>query len=156
MGFMDRLFARHGSQAEVEAVLYERHRRDPKTDPRPWDGKRKISVVGESNYQEALRRVSGAPRTGGWRFECTACLVPEPTNPHDPKAVMVQIEGECVGYLSRRNASVFGPRVKAIIEAEGEARCEAFVGRRGDSENPNLGVSLRAPEDSPLFKRLSS
>jgi hypothetical protein len=69
---------------------------------------------------------------------------------------MVQINGECVGYLSRRNASVFGPRVRAIIETEGEAVCEAFVGRKEDSENPNLGVRLRAPEDSPLFKPISS
>src|ERR687891_226262 len=99
MGFMDRLFGRYGSQAEVEAVLYERPRRNPKTDPRPWDGKRKISVVGESNYQDALRRVSEAPSTGEWRFECEACLVPEPTNPHDPQAGMVQIKGEFVGYL---------------------------------------------------------
>jgi HIRAN domain len=153
---MDRLFSRYGSQAEVEAVLYEPRRRDPKTDPRPWDGMRRISVVGESNYQDALRRVSGAPVTGDWKFECEASLVPEPTNPHDPKAVMVQINGECVGYLSRRNASVFGPRVRAIFEAEGEAVCGAFVGRKGDSENPNLGVRLRAPEGSPLFKRFPS
>lgn len=152
MGFMDRLFARHGSQAEVEAVLIETPRRDPKTDPRPWDGKRKISVVGESNYQEALRRVSGAPGSGEWKFECEACLVPEPTNQHDPKAVMVQIEGQCVGYLSRRNASVFGPRVRAIIDAEGAATCTALIGR-GDG-NPNLGVVLRAPNESPLFKPL--
>ena len=64
MGFMDRLFARHGSQTQVEAVLVGTTRRDPTSDPRPWDGKRNISVVGESTYQEALRRVSGAPGSG--------------------------------------------------------------------------------------------
>lgn len=110
-------------------------------------------MVGESNYQDELRQVSGAPVTGDWKFECVSRLVPEPTNVHDAKAVMVQIDGVCVGYLSRRNASVFGPRVRRIIASEGEAVCAAFVGRRGDSDNPNLGVRLRAPEDSPLFRK---
>ena len=154
MGLMDRLLKRQSSQGKVETVVPTRRPRDPKTDPRPWDGLRKISVVGESNYQDALRKVSGAPPAGDWKFECQARLVPEPTNPYDPKAVMVQIDGECVGYLSRRNASIYGPRVRALIEAEGEAVCGAFVGRAGDSENPNLGVRLNAPKDSPLFQPL--
>jgi hypothetical protein len=153
---MDRLFGRYGSQAEVEEVLYDPRPRDPRTDPRPWDGTKSISVVGESFYQPAIRRASGAPETGDWKFECEACLVPDPKNEVDPKAVRVEIDGELVGHLSRRNAVVYGPRVWAIIEAEGEARCQAFIGRDGSSENPNLGVRLHAPEDSPLFKKRSS
>jgi hypothetical protein len=59
-----------------------------------YDGTRKLSVVGESNYQEALMRVSGAPASGEHRHDCTALLVLEPDNPYDPKAVMVQVDGE--------------------------------------------------------------
>jgi hypothetical protein len=149
VGFLDRLFARHGSQEEVDIALYEGGRRDPETDPRPWDGRRNISVVGESNYQPALRKVSGAPASGEWSYECSAQLIPEPTNPHDPKAVMVQVDGECVGYLSRHNARVFGPRILEI----GEVVCEAFIGR--GPENPNLGVRLHLPKDHPIFVPLS-
>jgi hypothetical protein len=75
-----------------------------------YDGTRKLSVVGESNYQEALMRVSGGPVNGEHRHDCTALLVLEPDNSHDPKAVMVQVDGECVGYLSRHNARRLGQR----------------------------------------------
>lgn len=59
MGFMDRLFGRHGSQAEVEATLYEAPRRDPESDPRPWDGRTSVKVAGESYRQDELAQVTG-------------------------------------------------------------------------------------------------
>jgi HIRAN domain len=109
----------------------------------------KLSVVGESNYQEALMRVSGAPASGEHRHDCAALLVLEPDNPYDPKAVMVQVDGECVGYLSRHNARRFGPKVQKMIEAGEPPICMAFIGRGPD--HPNLGISLRIPYDgSPL------
>ena len=153
MGFMDRLFGRHNPDARVEATIRNRPRRDPATDPRPWDNRRSISVVGESNYQPALRKVSGAPASGAWKFTGVAYLVPEPTNPHDPKAVMIQVDGECVGYLSRRNASVFGPRVRKIIERERELKCEAFIGRGADHQN--IGIKLHFPRDHSIFTPLA-
>lgn len=114
-----------------------------------YDGTRKLSVVGESNYQAALMRVSGAPASGKHRHDCTALLVLEPDNPHDPKAVMVQVDGECVGYLSRHNARRFGPKVQKMVEAGQPPICLAFIGRGPD--HPNLGISLRIRYDGPLL-----
>ena len=45
-------------------------------------------------------------------FDCIAALVPEPSNPYDSNAVMVQIDGRHVGYLSREDAVAFCFRVK--------------------------------------------
>jgi hypothetical protein len=42
-----------------------------------YDGTQKLSVVGESNYQEALMRVSGAPTSGEYRHDSAFwCLSP--------------------------------------------------------------------------------
>ena len=116
------------------------------------DGTRKLSVVGESHYQPALIRVSGAPPTGEWGYDCVAEMVLEPENPHDPKAVMVRVDGERVGYLSRHNARRFHARLTGM-KARGEpAICIAWIGRAPDGENPNLGITLRIDYDGPLLK----
>ncbi len=71
------------------------------------DGWGHLGGVGESQYQPALRRV---PRTGR---VCWATLVPEPDNPFDSNAVVVQIECETVGYLDRRDARRYQRRLRA-------------------------------------------
>lgn len=114
-----------------------------------YDGTRKLSVVGESHYQETLASLSAAPSRGEHRYDCTALLVLEPDNPHDPNAVMVQVDGECVGYLSRYNAQRFGPKVRKMLKVGESPTCLAFVGRGPD--HPNLGISLRIPCDGPLL-----
>ena len=85
------------------------------------------------------RRLDG---DGEVRFETTAALVPEPSNPHDPNAVMVQIDGRLVGYLSRAAAVAYGPLVREPAERGRTAVCDAMVaGREG-----MLGVFVRLPE----------
>ncbi|MBA3305329.1 MAG: HIRAN domain-containing protein, partial [Thermoleophilaceae bacterium] len=42
--------------------------------------------------------------------------MPEPGNPHDPNAVMVQIRGRLVGYLPRDAAVAYGPMLAAVSE----------------------------------------
>ena len=111
-------------------------------------GGRRLSVVGEASYQPALRKVSGAPVSGGWDWEGFATLVPEPTNAYDSNAVMVQIEGRCVGYLSRENAKRYLPVINELVEGGVPTMCSAYVGRSEDG-NPNLGVSLHIPDDWP-------
>lgn len=102
----------------------------------------RISVVGESHYQPALRAICGAKVGEAVRFECFAALVPEPDNPHDPSAVRVEIKGRLVGYLSRANAEEFN---KAIVEAaqrEQNGLVPAMIAGREDGETTNLGVFL--------------
>jgi HIRAN domain-containing protein len=110
--------------------------------------RRNISVVGVSHYQEALWAAAGAEDTGRpVGVETTAELVPEPENPHDPRAVKVLIGGRHVGYLSRRHARRYRRQIRA---AGGPVALRAWIGGLGKrSENPNLGVSLTLPEDWP-------
>ena len=49
-------------------------------------------------------------------MDTEALLVPEPSNPHDPNAVMVQIEGRLVGYLPRDEAVAYGPTLRELGE----------------------------------------
>src|SRR4029079_6316548 len=59
-------------------------------------------VVGESNYQGTLRRADGGRLQAGAEVIVPCVVIPEPTNPFDPNALMVQIEGfGKVGYFAR-------------------------------------------------------
>ncbi len=74
-------------------------------------------MVGESHYQEALWRIVGGIREEHVRHDVHAVLLPEPDNEHDRNSIMVHIDGQLVGYLSRENAVVYGPGLAAIMRA---------------------------------------
>ena len=65
-----------------------------------------LSVVGESHYQDALRKIARRSGPGG---VFTARLVPEPDNPYDANAVAVCADSdlEKVGYLARAVAKAY-------------------------------------------------
>jgi hypothetical protein len=150
VGFIDRLLGRRCSQAEVEAVLYQPRRRDPKTDPRPWDGRTSIKVAGESYRQDALVRVTGRRGTEAVKMDNVDLeLICEPDNPHDPRAVMVLAQGLHVGYLSKGNARRYCRR----IEREGgRVNIKGFI---GCTEGGPIGVRVHILDDHPIAKPLS-
>lgn len=88
-----------------------------------------LEVVGESNYQEALRDAVGP---GEVRQKVHAVLRLEPTNRFDANAVRVEVNGLVVGYLPREAAGQFTFGVKdtamnvfavnAVIVGGGEGR----------------------------------
>ena len=51
-------------------------------------------------------------------------LIPEPQNPHDPNAVMVQIAGEKVGYISAEEA----PHVNDVLKHRNIIYISGFIG----------------------------
>lgn len=104
MGLLSRLF---GQEQEREKPLYEVSA--------VISYEERVAIVGESHYQDAIRSACGWKPGTDTAFDCMAELVPEPTNPHDPNAIMVQIDGRCVGYLSRDDAVVYGPAIKEGI-----------------------------------------
>ena len=104
-------------------------------------GRALINVAGESHYQHALHSLAGSTE-GETRLETTAALIPEATNPHDPNAVKVEIEGKLVGYLPRQAAIDYGPMVKEPAERGRTAVCEAMIAGRDQM----LGVFLKLPE----------
>ena len=88
-----------------------------------------VGIVGESNYQAAI-----AELREGEHVE----LVPEPDNPHDPRAISVRDgEGAVIGYIPRAHW------LTAALLDEGKpytARVERIEG--GDRERPSRGVVL--------------
>jgi hypothetical protein len=112
--------------------------------PQVWiTTEEQINVVGESHYQPAIREACGWQGPGSDTFfDCMAELVPEPTNPYDPNAIMVKIEGRQVGHLSRQDAAEYGDHISQAIRQQGTGMCRAVIAGRGDGETQNLGIFL--------------
>ena len=66
-----------------------------------------LRVVGESFYQENLRRLCGSSEDHMRQLAATAILTLEFNNPKDRNAVRVDVRGYTVGHLSRSDAKVF-------------------------------------------------
>lgn len=58
---------------------------------------------------------------------CSVSLRPEPTNPKDPKAVIVDRYGKRAGYVPRQYAAFVGRLLRAGIRLEGEAVRQLLV-----------------------------
>ena len=98
-------------------------------------------VVGESFQRDhlmALIRAHKAFETG--EILTTAVLEPEPTNPFDPTAVKVVIEGVQVGYIAKFDSSA----VTKMIEKSGKSVYEvpAKIGFDAESPAPLIGVKI--------------
>jgi len=96
----------------------------------------RLPVVGAFRHTAALRELSARGDAS-----LPAALVPEPSNAHDPFAVMVEIEGNRVGYLSRPHAGRFHARLSRVIANGGSTACTAFIEPDGDE----FAVWLRLP-----------
>lgn len=101
-----------------------------------------VNVVGESNYQPAIRKACGWEPGTDTHFECFAALVPEPTNRYDPNAARVDIDGACAGYLSRADAVELGPAIDEALAEHGSGLVRAIIAGRAAGETDNLGVFL--------------
>jgi hypothetical protein len=103
-----------------------------------------FEVVGESHYQRNLASLAGEHDEYGARTECVAHLVPEDHNPHDPKAVAVQIAGRIVGYLSREDARSFRRRLGQKGLSGRVTTCGACIvgGATRNGEKLFYGVNL--------------
>lgn len=108
----------------------------------------KLEVVGESHYQDTLEELCGGRCEEGHDVSGVAILLAEPTNVHDSNAVRVLMEGELVGYLSRRDAVAFND-VAARMGVIGEpivcySRIRGGWSRGGDEGH--FGVVLDAAQ----------
>lgn len=97
-------------------------------------------VVGESHYQDALRRLKAAASPAGDVIPITVWLYPEPTNLHDPRAVVVAADSQRIGYLKKEAATLYFDG----LQRHGPVSCEAEIRGRD-----NLGVFLLAPPQVP-------
>ena len=77
-------------------------------------GKYDLEAVGESHYQRHLKVLSGRYSEKDDHKELIAKLHYENTNPLDKKSIRVVIDGGTVGYLSRKDASLFRKRIEKV------------------------------------------
>jgi hypothetical protein len=110
------------------------------------DGYGYLAVVGESQYQLALRLIEKKHGRICW-----AKLLPEPDNPFDRNAVMVEIDGHTVGYLSRAEAKRYQRRLLPLPQPM-QVPAKLIGGER---DKPSFGVLLdhRNVEALPTPKR---
>lgn len=90
---------------------------NPVPTPVVYAGFETLHVVGEASYQTNLWRIVGRPSGERVRVPIRAVLLPEPSNPYDPNAIQVRINGLVVGYLSRDDATRYGPGVARLMYA---------------------------------------
>ena len=82
-----------------------------------------LRVVGESHYQETLRRARATSADAEPVF--WASLIPEPDNPYDPNAVKVAIDPfGTVGYLARESARRYGSLIAAAKSTAVRCPCK--------------------------------
>lgn len=111
-----------------------------------FGGSDSLEVVGESFYQEALKKVVG-PTNEYVRLAVSATLVPEIDNRHDPNAISVWITGLKVGHLSRGDAARFRPGLLGLQHQVDGAIALPGVIVGGGEDRPSYGVFLNyAPE----------
>jgi hypothetical protein len=109
-----------------------------------------VAVVGESFYQPALVAITGRREWKEVQQPCTAILVLEPGNPHDPNAVRVEIKKQLVGYLSRVDAISYGPYLRRLARFHRLPYCEAVIlGRGPGSDTQHMGVFLYVSAPGP-------
>lgn len=131
--------SRAGEKAAAEARR-EKHRRHkrriagtwlqyPTLQPAGWDRSAWQPVVGESHYQPALELAAeGRCEEGPVQCLVIAQLVAEPQNEHDPNAIQVRVDGNCVGYIPRDETYRFHPFLGVFSEEIGEvATCRAWI-----------------------------
>lgn len=107
-----------------------------------------IDVVGVSRRQDALAAIVEEHGRSGRTATVEAVLVLEDSNPHDPNAVRVEIDGALVGYLSRDNAR----RYRADLAAAGTPGASVSSQARivggfetASGERAHFGVRLDLP-----------
>lgn len=106
--------------------------------PKRWPGVGAfaVKVTGTSHYRENIASVAGAPADEHADRVCVAELDPTTSNPHDPQAVAVTVDGRMVGHLSRADASALRALLKAQGRPQAVTSCSAHIGWGGLSAGP--------------------
>ncbi len=106
-------------------------------------GDGRLSVVGESHYQPALK-VAARGRTVAEgdldnAIPVNAVLVPEPKNKYDRNAVRVDVEGRTAGYVSRETAVLYQP---VLLQLQAESKLGWCPGRIMGGGRRSYGIYL--------------
>lgn len=126
---------------------------------KPFQGRsevpgRRIDVVGEARYQDALSEIAGGKTPDGHEITTNAEIRREAGNRFDANAIQVLIAWRLVGYLSRADAAEYAP----VLDAAGIAgmACPAEIRggwRTSDGDEGHFGVVIWLPEPAKLGER---
>jgi hypothetical protein len=111
----------------------------------------RLEVAGERNYLANFERIFGKRDADGVDEEIEALLVLEPTNPYDPNAVRVEVDGLTLGYLSRHSAPAFRSMLRSRFGNADRAIASGIVRGgwyRGSDDQGDFGVTLDVPLDA--------
>jgi hypothetical protein len=139
--------------AIIAYVLWRQFRRPGPTTVRTegniqGPGTFECEVVGESKYQQELERIAGGRTEDSAELRKRAVLALEDDNPHDAKAVCVRIDGQRVGYLSRKMARAYRQQLAKQQLPIGHYYCDALIvggWNRGRGDRGHFGVRLDLP-----------
>lgn len=111
----------------------------------------RINVAGESFYRDNLAKICGPRSEDGINLEAYAHLILDDDNPHDNKAVRVEIHGLQVGHLPRQAARDFRRIVRyGKFSVHEMFECAALIRGgwdRGSDDRGDYGVRLDLPQD---------
>ena len=96
----------------------------------PGNGIFRVSAVGESFYQNQIESLAQNGIQPALVF-CTAHLVPETNNIHDPMAVALHVNGLKVAHLSREDAKTFRNTLQDCGRAGQITSCNAVISSGG-------------------------
>ena len=108
-----------------------------------------LSVVGESHYQDELRRIAAGRTKKRERVEFRVVLIPELDNKYDPQAVAIHADqGGIIGYLSREEAAEYQPAIIAMKKTKSRYPACRAVLIGGYEGKPSIGVVLDLDVDA--------
>lgn len=111
----------------------------------PRLGEFDFEVVGESFYQKAIKKIAGDHGDDPAQIETTALIVPDDQNPHDEKAVRIDIDGMTVGHMIRQDARSFRRRLASKKLGPAITSCHALIVggyKMKDGTRASYGVQL--------------
>jgi hypothetical protein len=117
-------------------------------------GRCTVECRGESQYQDALRKVIGGKPKEEVRVPKQAALIPEPDNKHDRNAVKVYIDGVHVAYLAAEEAEDYAEGFALCQSQKRGLACQAVI-VGGGKKKPSLGVWVDLPTPAKLLKQIS-
>jgi hypothetical protein len=109
-----------------------------------------VEIVGESHYQENLKKVAGNYSEDGVEKDVLAKLIYENDNPYDSNAILIEICGYKIGYLSKSAAIFYRKKVVENGQEEQPAICNASIRSgwiRGKTDFGYYGVVLDLPHE---------
>ena len=119
-----------------------------------------VKALGEKNpdYKKTKKQLLAADLVGRtvyeYKFEpAKVDLVPEPENPHDPKAIKVVIEGRHIGYIKAGSCAHIHKLLKDDLIASatckiggGRYKCLTFLGAVEDEHGIQYDYELESDE----------